>query len=381
MELSELDYNIEDSTKTCQSGEKKDWISLHGSDLLKASLLAGYSVDCRYLEERLAIEHPGFFMPTDIYLDRTDSPPEFCLEACGEVDGSYCSNSRYQKNKYFFTVENYLGKHTIVREIAAPAPTPALVEIVEEDFTLEVESTNGELDSYECEKKDWIFSCGSDVLQQSFVAGYDSTDRYVRERLAIEHPGFVLADKSDYKRADSPPEYCLQACLSENSYYCSEKKYFSDAYFLTIDDYLGKHQIVKEIQQPSTAIDRSSEQDRNPISKDLKRNKSFALAPFVAAVATIATAVALVPLVAGYFPPNQHPQQHPISKQALEIEAELAGLRMERTRVPEVPGSSSKEELTKSVTEELESLSSQESSIKQEIKLNRKLLKELESKP
>lgn len=257
MELSKLDEDIKDSIETCQFREKNDWISLHGSDLLKASLIAGYSVNHRYLEERLAIERPGFFMPTDIYLDRTDSPPEFCLKACGEVDGSYCSNSRYQKNKYFLTVEDYLGKHTIVKEIIdlAPVPASALVKIIEEDFDLDVKSTNEKIDKYECEKKDWIFSCGSDVLQQSVIYGYDSTDRYVRERLAIEHPGFARADKSDYQRADSPPEYCLQACLNEDGAYCSEKKYYPDVYYLTIDDYLEKHQIVKEIEEsPTDAI-------------------------------------------------------------------------------------------------------------------------------
>ena len=386
MESPETKYNINDcnanlSVENCNIEQvKKNWISLHGSDLLKTSLLAGYSVDRRYLEERLAIEHPGFFVPTELYLDRTDSPPDFCLEACSEMSGSYCSSDRWNKNKYYLTVDDYLGEHTIVKEITAPARSIALVEIVEEEFSLEVENTNLEFDSYECEKKDWIFSCGSDVLQQSVVYGYDSTDRYVRERLAIEYPGFARINKSVYQRADSPPEFCLQACLNEDGSYCSEKKYYSNTYYLTIDDYLSKHQIVKKIQEPLTAaIDRSSEQDNDPISKSLKRrSKPFAIYPFAAAVVTC---FCLIPFSIRYFafPPDRNP--HPISEAASDIETELVQLRIKRTGTPEVPYSSNKKELSTAVKEELKSLSSQESSIKQEIKLNQRLLEELGSKP
>ncbi|WP_373546278.1 hypothetical protein [Chamaesiphon sp.] len=383
METTKLEGDIKpnDSIEARQSENKKDWILSHGSELLKTSLLAGYSVNLRYLEERLAIEHPEFLLPTDIYVNRTDSPPSFCLDACSKVNGSYCSNSRYQKGKYFLTLDNYLGKHTIVKEITAPASTLNLLEIVEEEeFVLEVKGADRELDSYECEKKDWIFSCGSDVLQQSVLYGYDSTDRYVRERLEIEHPGFDRVNKSDYQRADSPPEYCLQACLSEDSSYCAEQKHYPYGYYLTVNDYLGRHQIAKEIVEPSTsAIDKSSEHDNDSRSKKLQRShKPLAIFPFAAAVVTC---FALIPFAAYYFTFSRTRNPYPISEAASDIESEIVQLRIQRTGLPEVPYSSNKEELSAAVREELKSLSSQESRIEQEMKLNQKLLKELKSKP
>jgi hypothetical protein len=35
-------------------------------------------------------------------------------------------------------------------------------------------------------KEDWIFKYGSDLLQQSLMAGYDCKDRYLQERIALD---------------------------------------------------------------------------------------------------------------------------------------------------------------------------------------------------
>ena len=154
---------------------KKDWILLHGSDLLKASLLAGDSVDLQYAKERVQLDYPGFFLPTYMSISKTDSPPAYCLQACTEVTDSYCSHRCYGGEEYYLTIDNYLGKHTIVKEIIVP------VEIAENEFSLDFEDWHSELNNYESEKKDWTFSYGSDLLQRSYIDSYDSSpDRFLK---------------------------------------------------------------------------------------------------------------------------------------------------------------------------------------------------------
>ena len=137
---------------------KKDWILLHGSDLLKASLLAGDSVDLQYAKERVQLDYPGFFLPTYMSIAKTDSPPAYCLQACTEVTDSYCSHRCYGGEEYYLTMDNYLGKHTVVKEIIVP------VGIADNEFSLDFEDWHSELDNYESEKKDWTFSYGSDYF-------------------------------------------------------------------------------------------------------------------------------------------------------------------------------------------------------------------------
>ncbi len=223
--------------------EKRDWILTYGSELLQASLLAGYTSDCRYVEERLKLELPGFLLPTDISIKKTDSPPAYCLKACIEIVGSYCSEDCWRDKEYYLTIDNYLGKHKIVKKIVAP------IKAVDSELSLAVRESNDACDGYESDKRDWIFNFGSDLLQLSIVSNYESDIRYVLERATIEHPGFYLSE-SQHQRTDSPPEYCLEACLREDSTsYVSQTKYYSDNYYITIDNFLGKHQIVKKIDE------------------------------------------------------------------------------------------------------------------------------------
>ncbi|WP_373545339.1 hypothetical protein [Chamaesiphon sp.] len=235
--------DIADSTQDydCQ---KREWISTYGSKLLQASLLAGYISDCRYVEERLNLELPGFLLPTNISIEKTDSPPAYCLRACSGVVDSYCSKNYWDHKDYYLTVDNYLGKHTIVKKIVAPA------EVVKSTLSSTVQEKDDISDPYESDKRDWIFNFGSDLLQRSIVSDYSADLRYVEERVATEHPGFHKP-RSEHQRADSPPEHCLKVCLHEDasSYISQSKGYLDDCYYVTIDSFLGKHQIVKEISK------------------------------------------------------------------------------------------------------------------------------------
>jgi hypothetical protein len=340
---------------------KKDWILLHGSDLLKASLVAGYSVDLRYAKERVQLDYPGFFLPTDISIAKTDSPPAYCLQACTEVADSYCSHRCYGGEEYYLTIDNYLGKHTIVKEIIVP------VKIAENEFSLDFEDWHSELDNYESEKRDWIFSYGSDLLQRSYIDRYDSTQRYVEERLAVEYPGFRQVAGSDYQRADSPPEFCLNACLTEDGSYCSQKSYCSDIYYITIDNYLGKHQIVKKIDV-SPKFRNGKRIQRQRSSNTLK---SFAVILFsgFAAFGIYSCMLLSQP---------QHPDRV-ISAERLAIEEELIYLRAVRLGTPPLlyDRNLSTEEQRVEIEKELASLQIGRASIQQEIELNQKLLRKL----
>ncbi|WP_373544688.1 hypothetical protein [Chamaesiphon sp.] len=103
----------------------------------------------------------------------------------------------------------------------------------------------------EQDKHDWIFLYGSDLLQRSMIQGYDSERRYVAERLAIEHPGFKEpAQDKLIRKTDSPPDACLKACAKYEGSYCSEMGFYSPRYYVTFDNYLGSHQIIKAIPHP-----------------------------------------------------------------------------------------------------------------------------------
>ncbi|WP_373541158.1 hypothetical protein [Chamaesiphon sp.] len=101
--------------------DKYQWIFLHGSDLLQRSIIQGYESERRYLAERVATEHPGFREPAkDEYIRKTDSPPAACLKACAQYDGSYCSEVGFSPSRYYVTIDDYLGAHTIVKQIRNP---------------------------------------------------------------------------------------------------------------------------------------------------------------------------------------------------------------------------------------------------------------------
>ncbi|WP_373539772.1 hypothetical protein [Chamaesiphon sp.] len=99
------------------------------------------------------------------------------------------------------------------------------------------------IDLFVKNKEDWIFKYGSDLLQQSILAGYECNDGYLAERVARDYPGFKVNDRQ-YKRIDTPSERCLYACLGYENAYCSSN---NSSYYITIDNFLGKYQLIKII--------------------------------------------------------------------------------------------------------------------------------------
>jgi hypothetical protein len=108
------------------------------------------------------------------------------------------------------------------------------------------------VDIYIKNKEDWIFKHGSDLLQQSILAGYECNDGYLAERVARDYPGFKL-NKLKYEKVDTPNEWCLDACLGYENAHCSfDYDYYpkSTSYYITIDNFLGKYQLIKQIYDP-----------------------------------------------------------------------------------------------------------------------------------
>ena len=99
------------------------------------------------------------------------------------------------------------------------------------------------IDLFVKNKENWIFKHGSDLLQQSILAGYECNDGYLAERIARDYPGFNVNDRK-YKKVDTPSESCLYACLGYENAYCSSN---NKNYYITIDNFLGKYQLIKPI--------------------------------------------------------------------------------------------------------------------------------------
>ena len=108
------------------------------------------------------------------------------------------------------------------------------------------------IDLFVKNKEDWIFKHGSDLLQQSILAGYECNDGYLQERVARDYPGFKV-NKSKYQKVDTPNEWCLDACLGYENAHCSfDYDYYHKytSYYITIDNFLGKYQLIKQIDDP-----------------------------------------------------------------------------------------------------------------------------------
>jgi hypothetical protein len=99
------------------------------------------------------------------------------------------------------------------------------------------------IDLFAKNKESWIFKYGSELLQQSILAGYECNDGYLAERVARDYPGFKVNDRK-YKRVDTPSESCLYACFGYENAYCSSDR---KNYYITIDNFLSKYQLIKPI--------------------------------------------------------------------------------------------------------------------------------------
>ena len=250
---------------------KKDWIFKYGSDLLQQSLKAGYDCDEGYLTERLARDYPGFTAKAWGKYNKVDTPNEKCLYACSGYQHSYCS---IDKENYYITIDNYLGKYQLVKlidpnlEITRVKPQSEVIASIRESVVL-IETSVDVLVEVTNSKEDWILEHGSDLLQQSLMAGYDCGDRYLQERIAYEYPGFEI-NLRNYPKVNSPDESCLYACLGYENAYCSSN---NASYYITIDNYLGKYQLIKPIDSPLKIAEESStiKTATNKFSTKIKR--------------------------------------------------------------------------------------------------------------
>jgi hypothetical protein len=236
--------------------KKEDWVFKYGSDLLQQSLKAGYDCNEGYLAERLACDYPDFTVYDWNKYKKIDTPNEICLYACSGYEYSYCS---IDKENYYITIDNYLGKYQLVKlidpnlEITRVKPQSEViassresVTSIEQSRSAIIEATNG--------KEQWILDRGSDLLQQSLIAGYDCNDRYLQERITYDYPGFEIATRN-YPKVDSPDESCLYACLGYEGSYCSSNH---KNYYITIDNFLGKYQLIKLIDDPMKVAEENS---------------------------------------------------------------------------------------------------------------------------
>ena len=221
---------------------KEDWIFKYGSDLLQQSLKAGYDCNDGYLAERLPRDYPGFAIHDWSKYKKVDTPNQRCLDACLDYEHSYCS---IHKEKYYITIDNYLGKYQLAKFIDPNlAITRAKSPVKAIDSALVVTD----------DEKEWIIEYGSDLLQQSLIAGYDCGNRYLQERIAYDYPGFEI-NLRNYPKVNSPDENCLYACLGYEDAYCSSN---NGSYYITIDNYLGKYQLIKPIDSLLKIAEESS---------------------------------------------------------------------------------------------------------------------------
>lgn len=231
--------------------EKLDWIVKNASDRLQGLVASGYEANDLYIAERLPIDFPEFELTGDLSIVKADSPPDFCLLACENFIGAYCSVTKYAPSEMFYiTIDNFLGGISIAKKIQSPV---VMTEDEDSDILNQSNPIVKSTHSYRQDKSGWISICGSDLLKQSFQDGYDCEERYVNERAESDFPGFTLGDNF-FDKVDSPSEYLLQQCYSIPDAYCATSRYSKSEYYLVIDNYLGKHKIIKSIPDLEEAI-------------------------------------------------------------------------------------------------------------------------------
>jgi hypothetical protein len=143
------------------------------------------------------------------------------------------------------------------------------------------------IDLFVKNKEDWIFKHGSDLLQRSILAGYECNDGYLAERIARDHPGFTVNDRK-YKKVDTPTEACLYACLGYENAYCSSNNH---SYYITIDNFLGKYQLIKPMSNLAEIPKLDSM--RETVANSLSSN----IVPMVVLVGSLFTVFAMLLLL------------------------------------------------------------------------------------
>jgi hypothetical protein len=254
---------------------KEDWIFKYGSDLLQQSLRAGYDCNEGYLAERLLCDYPDFTLNKWEY-KKVDTPSERCLYACEYYEYSYCS---IDKEDYYITIDNYLGKYQLVKLI------DPLAEIVRVKFPIAVVDSSVAVTD---DKKEWILEYGSDLLQQSFMGGYDCNDRYLQEKIAYDYPGFEI-NEQNYPKVDSPNQICFDACLGYEDAYCSSN---NNSYYITLDNFLGKYQLIKSIDGLVKVTEQNSASGlviNDLLGIKIKKDKTLTNSNFVVLAASLST--------------------------------------------------------------------------------------------
>ena len=117
--------------------EKDSWIYLYGSLALQQALSLGYPCEDKYLQERIALEYPGFMRyagatSTDLF-KKVDTPSPDAIAQVVYWDDAYvgkgiplilhgnnrldiCKQIRADRQEVI-VVPNYLGKYTIIKEV------------------------------------------------------------------------------------------------------------------------------------------------------------------------------------------------------------------------------------------------------------------------
>ena len=100
----------------------------------------------------------------------------------------------------------------------------------------------------ETDKDTWIYTFGSQELQRCRTLGYECQKQYLKERLKLEYPGFTVADRV-VKRVDYPTQYAIRQSSKYENAYVGER-YYPTGEVMTVDNYLGEHQIIKLVRKP-----------------------------------------------------------------------------------------------------------------------------------
>jgi Clp amino terminal domain, pathogenicity island component len=189
---------------------------------------------------------------------------------------SYCS---IDKEDYYITIDNYLGKYQLVKLI------DPLAEIVRVKFPIAVVDSSVAVTD---DKKEWILEYGSDLLQQSFMGGYDCNDRYLQEKIAYDYPGFEI-NEQNYPKVDSPNQICFDACLGYEDAYCSSN---NNSYYITLDNFLGKYQLIKSIDGLVKVTEQNSASGlviNDLLGIKIKKDKTLTNSNFVVLAASLST--------------------------------------------------------------------------------------------
>ena len=117
--------------------EKDSWIYLYGSPALQQALSLGYPCEDKYLQERIALEYPGFMryagtISADLF-KKVDTPSPDAIAQVVYWDNAYVGkgiplrlrgNDKFDIRKQIkanqqevIVVPNYLGKYIIIKEV------------------------------------------------------------------------------------------------------------------------------------------------------------------------------------------------------------------------------------------------------------------------